>query len=84
MWDKLCLSYEKNFEQGLEHLYPELEECKKEPSDSAAMHVSKRQKLWLELHEESFKIHHIRLPDKLLMRCILSMMPSEYLDFPMT
>ena len=48
------------------------------------MHVSKLQKLWLNLNEESFKIDHIRLLDTLLMIRILSTTPSEYLDFRTT
>ena len=62
MWDKLCLSYEQKSEQRLEHLYLELLEYHKVSSNSIATHVSKMQKLWQELNEESFRIDGVRLP----------------------
>ena len=77
MWDKLCLSYEQKSEQHLKHLYLELLEYKKDLSDSAAMHVSKLEKLCLELVEESFKVDHNRLSDTISMIHILNTMPSE-------
>ena len=84
MWDKLCLSYEQKSEQRLEHLYLELLEYHKVSSDSIATHVSKMQKLWQELNEESFRIDGVRLPETLLKMRILSTLPNDYLDFRTT
>lgn len=84
MWEKLCLSSEQKSEQRLEHLYLELLEYRKQPSDSIATHISKLQKLWLELNEESFRIDKVKLPNTFLMMRILSTSSSEYLDFRTT
>ena len=72
MWCKLAASYEQKSEQRLEHLYLKLLEYKKDVSDSIATHISKLQKLWLELNEESWRIDACRLPDTLLIMRILS------------
>jgi hypothetical protein len=50
MWEKILSAYEQKSEQRLEHLYLQLLEYKKRPADSVAAHVSKLQKLWLELN----------------------------------
>lgn len=84
MWDKLATSYEQKSEQRLEHLYLELLEYKKEASDSIATHISKLQKLWLELNEESWRIDACRLPQTLLIMRILSTLPEEYFEFRTT
>ena len=84
MWCKLAASYEQKSEQRLEHLYLELLEYKKDVSDSIAMHISKLQKLWLELNEESWRIDACRLPDTLLIMRILSTLPEEYFEFRTT
>ena len=81
MWDKLAVSYEQKSEQRLEQLYLELLEYKKDASHSIAMHVSKLQKLWLELNEESLRIDACRLPETLLVMRILSTLPEEYFEF---
>ena len=61
-WKKLSLSYEQKSEQRLEHLYVQLLKYKKETSNTVAMHISKLQKLWLELREESLRIDKYKLP----------------------
>ena len=84
MWDKLALAYEQKSEQRLEHLYLQLLEYKKDSNDSVAMHISKLQKLWLELNEESMRIDNVELPITLLIMRILSTLPEEYFDFRTT
>ena len=84
MWDKLALAYEQKSEQRLEHLYLQLLEYKKDFNDSVAMHISKLQKLWLELNEESMRIDNVELPITLLIMRILSTLPEEYFDFRTT
>ena len=84
MWDKLALAYEQKSEQRLEHLYLHLLEYKKDSNDSIAMHISKLQKLWLELNEESMRIDNVELPITLLIMRILSTLPEEYFDFRTT
>ena len=84
MWCKLAASYEQKSEQRLEHLYLKLLEYKKDVSDSIATHISKLQKLWLELNEESWRIDACRLPDTLLIMRILSTLPEEYFEFRTT
>ena len=84
MWCKLAASYEQKSEQRLEHLYLELLEYKKDVSDSIATHISKLQKLWIELNEESWRIDTCRLPETLLIMRILSTLPEEYFEFRTT
>jgi hypothetical protein len=59
-------------------------ENKKDPADSVAAHISKLQKLWLELNEESFRIDDCRLPQTRLLVRILSTLPDEYFEFRTT
>lgn len=84
MWDKLGISYEQKSEQRLEQLYIQLLEYKMAPSDSIATHISKLQKLWLELNEESYRIDSCHLPETLLLTRILSTLPEEYFEFRTT
>jgi transposase InsO family protein len=84
MWEKLSVSYEQKSEQRLEHLYLQLLEYRKETTDSIATHVSKLQKLWIELNEESQRIDGCKLPQTLLLMRILSTLPEEYFDFRTT
>jgi hypothetical protein len=84
MWDKFTASYEQRSEQRLEHLYLQLLEYKKDAHDSIASHISKLQKLWLELNEESFRVDACKLPQTLLIMRILSTLPPEYFDFRTT
>ena len=84
MWDKLTASYEQRCEQRLEHLYLQLLEYKKDAHDSIASHISKLQKLWLELNEESFRVDACKLPQTLLIMRILSTLPQECFDFRST
>ena len=84
MWNKLAVSYEQKSEQRLEHLYLKLLEYKKDTADSIATHISKLQKLWFELNEESWRIDAVRLPDTLLIMRILSTLPEEYFEFRTT
>jgi hypothetical protein len=84
MWSKLQASYEQKSEQRLEYLYLQLLEYKKDSSDSVAVHISKLQKLWLELNEESFRIDACRLPQTLLIMRILSTLPEDYFEFRST
>ena len=72
MWEKLTASYEQRSEQRLKHLYLQLLEYKKDAHDSIASHISKLQKLWLELNEESFRVDACKLPQTLLIMRILS------------
>jgi hypothetical protein len=81
MWEKLTASYEQKSEQRLEHLYLDLLEYKKDPCDSIATHISKLQKLWLELNEESVRVDECQLPKTLLIMRILSTLPEEYFEF---
>ena len=55
MWQKLSASYEQQSEQRLEQLYLQLLEYRKDAADSIATHISKLQKLWQKLNEESFQ-----------------------------
>ena len=50
------------------------------------MHISKLQKLWLELNEKSMRIDNVELPITLLIMQILSTLglPEEYFDFRTT
>jgi gag-polypeptide of LTR copia-type len=84
MWDKLIASYEQKSEQRLEHLYLDLLEYKKDPCDSIATHISKLQKLWLELNEESVRVDECQLPKTLLIVRIPSTLPGEYFEFRTT
>lgn len=84
MWNKLQSSFEQKSEQRLEHLYLQLLEYKKDPADSVATHISKLQKLWLELNEESTRIDDCQLPETLLLMRILSTLPDEYFEFRTT
>lgn len=84
MWSKLQASYEQKSEQRLEYLYLQLLEYKKDSSDSVAVHISKLQKLWQELNEESFRIDACRLPQTLLIMRILSTLPEDYFEFRST
>lgn len=84
MWQKLSLAYEQQSEQRLEHLYLQLLEYKKDPNATVAMHISKLQKLWLELNEESMRIDRTGLPLTLLLMRILSTLPEEYFEFRTT
>ncbi len=84
MWTKLLSTYEQVSEQRLENLYLKLLDYRKDPADSVATHVSKLQKLWLELNEESTRVDKCKLPDTLLMMRILSTLPDSYLDFRTT
>ena len=84
MWVKLETSYEQKSEQRLEHLYLQRLEYKMETGDSVATHVSKLQKLWMELNEESWRVDKCKLPDTLLIMRILSTLPNEYFEFRMT
>jgi len=56
----------------------------KDTSDSVATHVSKLQKLWLELNKESWRIDACRLPQTLLITRILSTLPEDYFEFRTT
>ena len=84
MWGKLLTAYEQKSEQRLENLYLQLLNYKKDDSDSVATHVSKLQKFWLELNEESNRIDQCTLPETLLMMKILSTLLDEYLEFRTT
>ncbi len=84
MWLKLTASYEQKSEQRLEHLYLQLLEYRKDASDSIATHISKLQKLWLELNEESMRVDRANLPQTLLLMRILSTLPQEYFEFRTT
>ena len=84
MWVKLETSYEQKSEQRLEHLYLQLLEYKMETGDSVATHVSKLQKLWMELNEESWRVDKCKLPDTLSIMRILSTLPNEYFEFRTT
>ncbi len=84
MWEKLQATFEQRSEQRLEHLYMQLLEYKKDSVDSVATHVSKLQKLWLELNEESWRIDACKLPRTLLVMRILSTLPEEYFEFRTT
>jgi hypothetical protein len=84
MWKKLSLSYEQKSEQRLEHLYLQLLEYKKETNYTIAMHISKLQKLFLELREESLRIDKCELPITLLIMRILSTLPYDYFEFRTT
>ena len=66
MWVKLETSYELKSEQRLEHLYLQLLEYKMETGDSVAKYVSKLQKLWMELNEESWIVDKCKIPGTLL------------------
>ena len=81
MWVKLETSYEQNSEQRLEHLYLQLLEYKMEAGDSVVTHISKFQKLWMELNEESWRVDKCRLPGTLLIMRILSTLANEYFEF---
>ena len=48
------------------------------------MHISKLQKLWLELREESLRIDKCELPTKLLIMRILRTLPDDYFKFRTT
>ena len=65
MWQKLTALYEQQSEQRLEHLYLQLLEYRKNASDSIATHISKLQKLRLELNEESLQVDKCTLPQTL-------------------
>ena len=84
IWDKLQFSYEQKSEQRLENLYLQLLEYQKEPTDSVATHISKLQKLWIELNEESVRIDDCCLPKTLLLMRILSTLPDDYFEFRTT
>ena len=84
MWDKMLTTYEHKSEQRLEHLYLQLLEYKKDPVDSVAAHVSKLQKLWIELNTESLRVDSCKLPETLLMMRILSTLPEDYFEFRTT
>jgi len=84
MWSKLQISYEQKSEQRLEHLYLELLEYKKDASDAVATHITKLQKRWIELNEESMRIDSCALSQTLLIMRILSTLPDEYFDFRTT
>ena len=81
MRTKLETAYEQKPEQRLEHLYLQLLEYKMEAGDSVATHVSKLQKLWMELNGESWRVDKCRLPGTLLIMRILSTLPNEYFEF---
>ena len=80
MWDKLQASYEQVSEQRLENLYVQLFKYEKNPVDSIAFHLSKLQRLWLELNKESARVDHTQLPQTLLIMRILSTLPDDYLE----
>lgn len=84
MWTKLVTTFEQKSEQRLEHLYLELLEYKKDPCDSVATHISRLQKLWIELNEESQRVDQCQLPKTLLIMRILSTLPSDYFEFRTT
>jgi hypothetical protein len=84
MWQKLTASYEQKSEQRLEHLYLQLLEYKKDIADSIATHISKLQRLWIELNEESMRVDRRDLPPTLLLMRILSTLPEEYFEFRTT
>lgn len=84
MWTKLLSSYEQKSEQRLEHLYLQLFEYTKDTADTIATHVSKLQKLWMELNEESMRVDNCKLPLTLLITRILSTLPHDYFEFRTT
>ena len=76
MWCKLLTAYEQKSE-----LYLQLLEYTKNPADSVAAHISKLQKLWLELNEESRRVDDCKLPETLLIMRILSTLTEYYFVF---
>ncbi len=69
---KLEIAYEQKSEQRLEQFYLQFLEYKIGESDAVGTHVSKLQKLWMELNEESWNVDKCKLSGTLLIMRILS------------
>ena len=84
MWDKLISTYENQSEQRLESLWTQLFEYRYKSGDSIATHVSKLDKIWRELQEETFRVDGMRFPDTVLMVRVISSLPTEFKSFATT
>lgn len=80
MWDALHSVYEQKNERRLDLLYSQLFNYVKDPEDNIAVHVSKLQRIWLELQEE-LKSENVQLPQSMLLNRILNTLPTDYLEF---
>lgn len=82
MWDKLHSVFEQRTEQRQDRLFNEFFGTKtKDSNDSVAKHISKLEKLWTELQDETWKEDKVKLPESLFLNRILNTLPDDYFEF---
>ncbi|GBL95435.1 hypothetical protein AVEN_154827-1 [Araneus ventricosus] len=80
-WKKLLSVYEQSSGQRLDRLMEQFFLSEKDGDDEVATHIDKLQKNFSELNDELKREAKATLRDLLLMRRIMSTLPSEFFEF---